>query len=73
MSTSRRPLGTGPRPDEPEPSAIDRPERARMAAERATAEPPAPSDEEQLPAQLPGRRRLGTGPEPDQSAPGGTQ
>ncbi|MGW7754472.1 hypothetical protein ACWGK6_23565 [Streptomyces violaceusniger] len=66
--TTRRPLGAGPRPDEPELSPIgDNRERARTAAERAVAEPSALSDEDQPQTRLPGRRQLGTGPAPDLS------
>ncbi|WP_099017361.1 hypothetical protein [Streptomyces malaysiensis] len=68
MSPTRRILGTGPRPDEPELTPVgDSRERARTAAERAAAQQLDPSDEDQMQARPPGRRRLGTGPEPDQS------
>ncbi|WP_262705294.1 MULTISPECIES: hypothetical protein [Streptomyces] len=70
MSPTRRTLGTGPRPDEPELTPVgDSRERARTAAERAAAEPIASADEDQMQTRPPGRRRLGTGPEPDQSLP----
>ncbi|WP_438452678.1 hypothetical protein [Streptomyces asiaticus] len=73
MSPTRRTLGAGPRPDEPESTPVgDSRERARTAAERAAAQqldPSDPSDEDQMQTRPPGRRRLGTGPEPDQSLP----
>ncbi|MGW7754654.1 hypothetical protein ACWGK6_24550 [Streptomyces violaceusniger] len=70
MSPARRTLGTGPRPDEPELTPVgDSRERARTAAERATAQQLDPSDENQMQTRPPGRRRLGTGPEPDQLLP----
>jgi hypothetical protein len=64
MSTTRRPLGTGPRDDvEPELSPIgDNHERGGTAAARATAKPSAPAAEHQVETRSQGRRQLGTGP-----------
>jgi len=60
--STRRPLGTGPRPDaELGQSPIGDWPRGRTAAERATAEPPARIVEDQaVETRLPGRRPLGT-------------
>ncbi|MFT9669340.1 hypothetical protein ACMZ5M_20075 [Streptomyces rhizosphaericola] len=41
MSTTRRPLGTGPRTAEEQSPIGDQRERGRTAAERAAVEPPA--------------------------------
>ncbi|WP_406360605.1 hypothetical protein OH782_42475 (plasmid) [Streptomyces sp. NBC_01544] len=64
MSTTRRPLGTGPRPDvEPEPSPIgDSHERGGTAAAQAAAKPSARAAEDQVESRSQGRRQLGTGP-----------
>ncbi|MEU0396530.1 hypothetical protein ABZ208_27830 [Streptomyces sp. NPDC006208] len=64
MSTTRRPLGTGPRPiAEAELSPIgDSRERGRTAAERAADKPPARAPEHQAETWPPDRRQLGTGP-----------
>ncbi|MFC8263985.1 hypothetical protein ACFUNF_41945 [Streptomyces sp. NPDC057291] len=64
MSTTRRPLGTGPRDDiEPELSPIgDSHERGGTAAARATAKPADRAAEHQVEARSQGRRQLGTGP-----------
>ncbi|GGU41021.1 hypothetical protein [Streptomyces violascens] len=59
MSTSRRPLGTGPRPAD----AAEQPARTvdlRIAAERVAA---APAVERAARPWLAGRRSLGSGPE----------
>ncbi len=64
MSTTRRPLGTGPRPDvEPELSPIgDSHEHGGTAAARAAPKPSARAAEDQVEARSQGRRQLGTGP-----------
>jgi len=62
VSTTRRPLGTGPRPTEEQSPIGDCRERGRTAAERAAVEPPALAvEDEVVQARPPGRRRLGTG------------
>ncbi|MFF1586892.1 hypothetical protein ACFVY0_02100 [Streptomyces sp. NPDC058286] len=64
MSHSRRPLGTGPSPDEATEPA--RAVRGRTAAERAGAAPqpfdPEPSSADDAEPTDSGRRRLGVGP-----------
>lgn len=64
MSITRRPLGTGPRPDvEPALSPIgDSHERGGTAAARAAARPSATAAEDQVESRSQGRRQLGTGP-----------
>ncbi|WP_329449577.1 hypothetical protein OG894_00950 [Streptomyces sp. NBC_01724] len=64
MSTTRRPLGTGPRDDvEPELSPIgDSHERGGTAAAQATAKSPARAAKRQVEMRSQGRRQLGTGP-----------
>ncbi len=62
MSTTRRPLGTGPQAAEEQSPIGDQRERGRTAAERAAVEPPALAVEnEVVEARPPGRRPLGTG------------
>ncbi|MER5757229.1 hypothetical protein [Streptomyces sp. NPDC002088] len=60
MHTTRRPLGTGPRPTQEQSPTSD--SRGRTAAERAADEPLAPAVEDEV-AQVspPGRRPLGAG------------
>ncbi|MFD4143048.1 hypothetical protein [Streptomyces sp. NPDC058572] len=61
MSTTRRPLGTGPRPAEAELSPTGDSRERRTAAERAAVEPPARATKDQVETRPPGRRTLGTG------------
>ncbi|MFP1630032.1 hypothetical protein ACLB9X_34030 [Streptomyces sp. 5K101] len=61
MSTLRRPLGIGPRPN-PAAEADDRSGRGRTAAELAAQLAFAPAELQPHPSAA-GRRPLGTGPE----------
>ncbi|MFD7447286.1 hypothetical protein [Streptomyces sp. NPDC059909] len=63
MSTIRRRLGTGPRPNSATAQASS--ERRLIAAERAAADPAA-HEAEAPPTRPPGRRRLGPGTTPSE-------